>query len=79
MMTEPENLKHVFDSAMADISHARESFTPQLKPREVGTITSIATGIAKVSGLLKEYYEDKSVDFNTGTAHMVLGGISAIY
>ncbi len=24
-------------------------------------------------------YEDKSVDFNSGTAHMVLGGISAIY
>jgi F-type H+-transporting ATPase subunit alpha len=31
--------------------HAREAFTPQLVPREVGTITSIATGIAKVSGL----------------------------
>ena len=29
----------------------REAFTPQLKLREVGTITSIATGIAKVSGL----------------------------
>ena len=29
----------------------REAFTPQLAPREVGTITSIATGIAKVSGL----------------------------
>ena len=29
----------------------REAFTPQLTPREVGTITSVATGIAKVSGL----------------------------
>ena len=29
----------------------RDAFTPQLMPREVGTITSIATGIAKVSGL----------------------------
>jgi F-type H+-transporting ATPase subunit alpha len=27
------------------------SFTPQLTPREVGTITSVSTGIAKVSGL----------------------------
>jgi F-type H+-transporting ATPase subunit alpha len=33
------------------ISEAREAFTPQLKSREVGTITSVATGIAKVSGL----------------------------
>ena len=29
----------------------REAFTPALTPREVGTITSVATGIAKVSGL----------------------------
>ena len=30
---------------------AREAFTPQLAPREVGTITSVSTGIARVSGL----------------------------
>jgi F-type H+-transporting ATPase subunit alpha len=48
---EPESLQNVFDSAFAEINQARETFTPQLKPREVGTITSIATGIAKVSGL----------------------------
>ena len=29
----------------------REAFTPQLTPREVGTITSVATGIATVAGL----------------------------
>ncbi len=46
-----DNLKNVFDRAFAGISQARESFVPQLTPREVGTITSIATGIAKVSGL----------------------------
>ncbi len=51
MTTEPENLQAVFDSAFAGISQAREAFTPELRPREVGTITSIATGIAKVSGL----------------------------
>lgn len=51
MSTEPESLKQVFDSAFADLGQARETFTPQLKPREVGMITSIATGIAKVSGL----------------------------
>jgi len=51
MNTEPESLQNVFDSVFAGISRMREAFTPQLRPREVGTITSIATGIAKVSGL----------------------------
>ncbi|MES2407384.1 MAG: alternate F1F0 ATPase, F1 subunit alpha [Pseudomonadota bacterium] len=51
MNQEPETLQTVFDSALSEISQAREAFTPQLRPREVGTITSIATGIAKVSGL----------------------------
>ena len=48
---EPESLKSVFDSAFAEINQVRETFTPQLIPREVGTVTSVATGIAKVSGL----------------------------
>ncbi|MFC1534930.1 alternate F1F0 ATPase, F1 subunit alpha [Thermodesulfobacteriota bacterium] len=48
---EPDSLQNVFDSAFAAISQVREAFTLQLKPREVGTITSVATGIAKVSGL----------------------------
>ncbi len=47
----PESLQNVFERAFTGISQAREAFTPQLKPREVGTIASIATGIAKVSGL----------------------------
>ena len=51
MSEKPENLKSVFDSAFALVSEARENFALQLKSREVGTITSIATGIAKVSGL----------------------------
>lgn len=51
MSEQPEDLKDVFDTAFAAISAARESFTPQLQPREVGMITSISTGIAKVSGL----------------------------
>lgn len=48
---EPESLQNVFNSAFAGISQAREAFTPQLTPHEVGTITSVATGIAKVAGL----------------------------
>ena len=46
-----ENLENVIDSTFLGISQARESFVPPLRPREVGTITSVATGIAKVSGL----------------------------
>jgi F-type H+-transporting ATPase subunit alpha len=48
---EPESLQKDFDSAFAEISRALEAFTPKLTPREVGTVTSVATGIAKVSGL----------------------------
>jgi F-type H+/Na+-transporting ATPase subunit alpha len=51
MSTQPEDLQSVFADALADISHVREGFTPQLALCEVGTVTSIATGIAKVSGL----------------------------
>ena len=48
---EPESLQNDFDSTFAAISQVREAFTPELTPREVGTIISVATGIAKVSGL----------------------------
>jgi F-type H+-transporting ATPase subunit alpha len=51
MNMEPESLQNVFDRAFAGISQVRETFTPQLAPREVGTITSLDTGIAKVSSL----------------------------
>ncbi|MBF0246166.1 MAG: F0F1 ATP synthase subunit alpha, partial [Planctomycetes bacterium] len=46
-----ESLQSVFDRSFAGISQVRESFTPQLTPHEVGTITSVSTGIARVSGL----------------------------
>lgn len=51
MNREPESLQGVFDVAFATLGQVRESFAPQLTLRETGTITSIATGIAKVSGL----------------------------
>jgi F-type H+-transporting ATPase subunit alpha len=51
MSTGPDSLQGVFDDAFAEIAEVRGAFTPQLTLREVGTITSIATGIAKVSGL----------------------------
>jgi F-type H+-transporting ATPase subunit alpha len=48
---EAESLQNVFDRTFAGIGQVREALAPQLQPREVGTITSVATGIAKVSGL----------------------------
>src|SRR5579872_7097920 len=48
---EPESLQNDFDRAFAGLSQARQAFTPKLSLREVGTVTSVATGIAKVSGL----------------------------
>jgi F-type H+-transporting ATPase subunit alpha len=51
MNAAPENLQSVFDRTFAGISQGLGNFTPQLTHREVGTIISVATGIAKVSGL----------------------------
>lgn len=51
MKSELENLQTVFESTFADIDQVRAAFTPQLKPREVGAIISVNTGIARVSGL----------------------------
>jgi F-type H+-transporting ATPase subunit alpha len=51
MSAAPETLTGVFDRAFAGLRQTRERFTPRLTPREVGTITSVATGIAQVSGL----------------------------
>jgi F-type H+-transporting ATPase subunit alpha len=54
----PENLQSVFDLAFAGISQVRGAFTPRLTLREVGTILSVATGIAKVSGLPNVGFEE---------------------
>src|SRR5271167_2521450 len=51
MNATPESLQSVCDRTFAGISQVREASTPRLTPREIGTIVSIATGIAKVSGL----------------------------
>jgi F-type H+-transporting ATPase subunit alpha len=51
MNMELESLQNDFDRAFAGLNQAREAFTPKLSLREVGTVTSVATGIAKVSGL----------------------------
>lgn len=55
---EPTNLKDVFDNVFNEIRKARESFTPKLTPMEIGTIKTVSTGIASVSGLPTVGFEE---------------------
>ncbi len=52
------NLHAVLDRTFASLSQGREAFTVELTPREVGTITSVSTGIAMVSGLPGVGYDE---------------------
>ncbi len=65
MNTEYENLQSVFERAFGELRQVREAFTAQLVPREVGTITSVSTGIARVSGLPGVAF-DELVEFRGG-------------
>jgi len=58
MKTAPESLQGVFDRTFAGIRRGREAFTPRLTLNEVGTITSVSTGIARVSGLPGAGFEE---------------------
>jgi len=51
MSASPDSLQNGLDRVFAGLSRGRETFTPQLTLQEVGTITSVSTGIARVSGL----------------------------
>ena len=51
MTVTPENLQSAFERTFTGISQGLAAFTPKFHPREVGTVTSVATGIATVSGL----------------------------
>ncbi len=53
-----KNLQRVFDQTFANISQVREAYSPQLSPREIGTVTSLSTGIARVSGLPGVSFEE---------------------
>jgi F-type H+-transporting ATPase subunit alpha len=44
-------LQSGFRQSFADLRQKRENFAPQLQLREVGTVVSVSTGIALVSGL----------------------------
>jgi len=46
------------DRTFDGLRRAREAFVPKLAPREIGTITSVSTGIATVSGLRGAGFEE---------------------
>ncbi|MGO8754765.1 MAG: alternate F1F0 ATPase, F1 subunit alpha [Gallionellaceae bacterium] len=58
MSTTDKSLRTVFDQTFAGINQAREAHAPQLSPHETGTVTSLSTGIARVSGLPGVSYEE---------------------
>jgi F-type H+-transporting ATPase subunit alpha len=51
MTNENNGLRSALDAAFCGLSRARENFVPRISAREVGTITAVSTGIAKVRGL----------------------------
>jgi F-type H+/Na+-transporting ATPase subunit alpha len=51
VIAEPTDLGETVERAIRDIGEARLRFAPQLTAQEVGAITRISTGIARVSGL----------------------------
>jgi F-type H+-transporting ATPase subunit alpha len=46
------------DLTFSNLRRAREAFVPNLTPREIGTLTSVSTGIATVSGLRGAGFEE---------------------
>jgi F-type H+-transporting ATPase subunit alpha len=51
MKAPPATLRQVFEEVFSGIGRAREAFRPELALREVGRISSLSTGIARISGL----------------------------
>jgi F-type H+/Na+-transporting ATPase subunit alpha len=46
-----DNLQAAVDGAFSGLRAVREAMKPALRPREVGVVTSVSTGVAQVSGL----------------------------
>ncbi len=51
MSTEALSLQGILDRTFNGLRQARSGLAPRLVPREIGTIVSVATGVARVSGL----------------------------
>jgi F-type H+-transporting ATPase subunit alpha len=58
MTTAINALAGVFDDVFNELDQALQSYLPRLAPTEVGAVISIATGIAKVSGLPSVGFEE---------------------
>jgi F-type H+-transporting ATPase subunit alpha len=69
MTPRPDHLTGVLTRALDAIEQVRTAYVPDLAPREVGTITSLSTGIAKVSGLPGVGFEEL-VQFRGGLLGM---------
>jgi F-type H+-transporting ATPase subunit alpha len=54
----PESLLADIGRAFTGMQQAREAFAPQFAPREIGTITTVSTGIATVTGLSGVGFEE---------------------
>lgn len=58
MTAPPDTVQSAFDRAFAAIAQVHDAFAPQLVPHEVGTITNVSTGIARVRGLPGAGFEE---------------------
>jgi len=58
MSEQVDSLLATLESTFARIERATTEFRPRLKPHDIGTITTVSTGIAKVSGLPNVGYEE---------------------
>lgn len=58
MSVPADALQAAFEGAFGALREARESFQAKLAPREIGTIKTVATGIATVSGLPNVGFEE---------------------
>ena len=52
------SLSAALDRAFANLGQVREQHVPRLRSREIGIVTSLSTGIARVSGLPGVSYEE---------------------
>lgn len=65
MSAPPDTLLSAFDRGFTKLRERREGFSHQLTPVEVGTITNVSTGVAKVSGLRGVGFEEL-IEFSGG-------------
>jgi len=58
MSQSADNFHAMLESTFTRIGQCTEAFSPELTPRDVGTVATVSTGIAKVTGLPGVGYEE---------------------